>query len=142
MGNFLLQLLLHLLLLFCPTPQAPNSNPSFQAQNPVPRPKSHTGSSKFQPKGPNPSPKAHISIARGRRKFPMCESIGHQPLWSYCPAPSPNFNHNLHGQGTGTAEHLTLLRLFFFFAFLFLSFIHSFIYLIINSWEIQTNDSH
>ena len=43
----------------------------------------------------------------------MCESIGHRPLWSRCPALSPNLNHNLLRQGTGTADHLTLLRLLF-----------------------------
>ena len=42
----------------------------------------------------------------------MCESIGHRPLWSRCPAPSLNFKHNLLRLGMGTADHLTLLRLF------------------------------
>ena len=42
----------------------------------------------------------------------MCESIGHQPLRSRCPAPSLNFKHSLLRQVTDTADHLTLLRLF------------------------------
>ena len=45
-------------------------------------------------------------------KIPLCESIGHRPLWGRCPAPTLNYNHDLPKQGTGTADHLTLLRLF------------------------------
>ena len=54
-----------------------------------------------------------------KEKIPLCESIGHRPLWGRCPAPSLNLNHKLLGQGTGTADHLTLLRLFILFFFSF-----------------------
>ena len=47
-----------------------------------------------------------------KEKIPLCESIGHRPLWGRCPAPTLNYNHDLPKQGTGTADHLTLLRLF------------------------------
>ena len=45
-------------------------------------------------------------------KIPLCEGIGHRPLWGRCPAPTLNYNHDLPKQGTGTADHPTLLRLF------------------------------
>ena len=51
-----------------------------------------------------------------KEKIPLCESIGHQPLWGHCPAPTLNCNHDLPEQGTGTADHLTLLRLFFLYS--------------------------
>ena len=47
-----------------------------------------------------------------KEKIPLCESIGHRPLRSRCPAPTLNCNHDLPKQGTGTADRLTLLRLF------------------------------
>ena len=46
-----------------------------------------------------------------KEKIPLCESIGHQPLWGHCIAPTLNYNHDLPKHGTGTADHLTLLRL-------------------------------
>ena len=46
-----------------------------------------------------------------KEKIPLCESIGHRPLWGRCPAPTLNYNHDLPKQGRGTADHLTLLRL-------------------------------
>ena len=49
-----------------------------------------------------------------KEKIPLCESIGHRPLWGRCPAPTLNYNHDLPKQGTGTADHLTLLRLLSF----------------------------
>ena len=49
-----------------------------------------------------------------KEKIPLCESIGHRPLWSRCPALTLNYNHDLPQQGTGTADNLTLLRLLFF----------------------------
>ena len=47
-----------------------------------------------------------------KEKIPLCESIGHRPLWGCCPAPTLYYDHDLPKQGTGTADHLTLLRLF------------------------------
>ena len=46
-----------------------------------------------------------------KEKIPLCESIGHRPLWGHCPAPTLNYNHDLPKQGTGTADLITLLRL-------------------------------
>ena len=46
-----------------------------------------------------------------KEKIPLCESIGHRPLWGRCPAPTLHYNLDLPKQGTGTADHLTLLRL-------------------------------
>ena len=46
-----------------------------------------------------------------KERIPLCESIGHRPLWGRCPALTLNYNHDLPRQGTGTADHLTLLRL-------------------------------
>ena len=34
-----------------------------------------------------------------KEKIPLCESIGHRPLWSHYPAPTLNYNHNLPKQG-------------------------------------------
>ena len=45
-------------------------------------------------------------------KIPLCESVGHRPLWGRCPGSSLKFDHNLLRQGTDTADHLMLLRLF------------------------------
>ena len=56
-----------------------------------------------------------------KEKIPLCESIGHRPLWGRCPAPTLHYNLDLPKQGTGTADHLTLLRLLFSRIF-FLSF--------------------
>ena len=49
-----------------------------------------------------------------KEKIPLCESIGHRPLWGRCPAPTLHYNLDLPKQGTGTADHLTLLRLFLY----------------------------
>ena len=40
-----------------------------------------------------------------KEKIPLCESIGHQPLWGHCLAPTLNYNHDLPKQGMDTADH-------------------------------------
>ena len=49
-------------------------------------------------------------------KIPLCESIGHRPLWSRYPTPTLNYNHDLTKQGMGTADRLTLCRLFLLYS--------------------------
>ena len=45
-----------------------------------------------------------------KRKFFVCECIGHQPLWGRCPSFSSHATMN--AGAMGTADHATLLWLF------------------------------
>ena len=47
-----------------------------------------------------------------RRKFPICECIGHRPLRGRCPSFPSDIKKNVSAGATGTADHVTLLRLF------------------------------
>ena len=55
---------------------------------------------------------------RRRRKFPICECIGHRPLWGCCPSYFLHISKkNVKAGAMGTADPVTLLRLFHFLFF-------------------------